>query len=44
MAATPAKGATTPILSPIDLKVEFVGWKPDKLLAVRLLSGARRIR
>jgi hypothetical protein len=43
MAAIPANGATTPILVPIDLKEEFVGWKPDKLPSVRVLSGASRI-
>jgi hypothetical protein len=43
MAAIPANGAITPILVPNELDEEFVGWKPDKLLAVRVLSGACRM-
>jgi hypothetical protein len=43
MAALPANGAITPPLVPIKLNEEFAGWKPDKLLAVRILSGARRM-
>ena len=43
MAAILANGAIESILSLMVLDKEFVGKKPDKLLAVRDLSGARRL-